>query len=379
MLFTSIFQFVYCIDTLREAYYQCRPLERHQKQFAWWEAIDEAELHSLSNDLRHGSYIPEPASHAVVKDKRSGKSRDVYAPKMRDKVVEAALNIVLQPIFEPTFADFSIGCRPVKCTKDALLSLKQAELSGSILKIDISNCFMSIPRDVVMRLLEKRISDRRVLALLRLLINRKVVMQNGKVATHRKGILPGLVIAPLCCNIFLNDVIDRWWIEFQSTHGLRGLLYRYVDDMPIRLDCDAAFYDVVYPAIEQRLAQYGMRISEKKSDVPRREGKKKRQVVLGVEIVKTKGAIAFRTPPEVAADLVRDVKAKARLSNFDAIRNVWNGHRNYYEPFDAAGTLSVWQRCTEAMTSVLRLGGETEEGIERLLNTYLRPPRLVNQ
>ncbi|HET7290921.1 MAG TPA: group II intron reverse transcriptase/maturase [Vicinamibacteria bacterium] len=148
-------------------------------------------------------------------------------PTVRDRVVQAAAKIVLEPIFEADFKGCSYGFRPKRSATDALEAIRLTGGRGHrwVVEIDIEKYFDSIDHRKLMLLVEQRISDRRVLKLLRQWL-KAGVMEEGRVRDTLLGSPQGGVISPLLANIYL-DVLDRLW-ERQSRH--LGRLVRYADD-----------------------------------------------------------------------------------------------------------------------------------------------------
>jgi group II intron reverse transcriptase/maturase len=162
-------------------------------------------------------YIPKP----------DGTKRPLGIPTVRDRVVQAAAKLVVEPIFEADFKDCSYGFRPKKSTTDALEAIRLTGGRGHryVVEIDIQKYFDSIDHEKLMLLVEQRISDRRVLKLLRQWL-KAGVLEDGRVEGTDLGSPQGGVISPLLANIYL-DVLDRLW-ERDSRH--LGQLVRYADD-----------------------------------------------------------------------------------------------------------------------------------------------------
>jgi group II intron reverse transcriptase/maturase len=186
-------------------------------------------LDGLAADLKDGSYRTLPARRVFIpKPGRPDEQRPLSIPAVRDRVVQAAVKIVIEPIFEADFLPCSFGFRPKRAQHDALQVLIDEAWRGRrwVVESDVANCFEAIPHSGLMSAIEERISDRHVLKLLRALL-RSGVMQDGAVMRSDAGTPQGGVVSPLLCNVYLHR-LDRWWAE----HGA-GVLVRFADDLVV--------------------------------------------------------------------------------------------------------------------------------------------------
>ena len=185
-------------------------------------------LDELAADLRDGSYRPLAARRVFIAKPGSDERRPLSIPAVRDRVVQAAVRIVLEPVFEAGFLPCSFGFRPRRAAHDALQVLVDEAWKGRrwVVETDIANCFEAIPHDRLMQAIEERVCDRHVLKLLRVVL-RAGVLQDGAVRRSVAGTPQGGVISPLLANVYL-DRLDRAW----QARG-QGVLVRYADDLVV--------------------------------------------------------------------------------------------------------------------------------------------------
>jgi len=185
-------------------------------------------LDELAVDLRAETYRPLPARRVWIPKPGSTEQRPLSIPAVRDRIVQAAVKIVIEPVFEADFLPCSFGFRPKRGAHDALQVLIDETWRGRrwIVETDIASCFEAIPHDKLMHAVEERVVDRHVLKLLRAML-RAGVMEDGTVTKTASGTPQGGVVSPLLANIYLHRV-DRAW----QKAGV-GVLVRYADDLVV--------------------------------------------------------------------------------------------------------------------------------------------------
>jgi RNA-directed DNA polymerase len=222
----------------------------------------ESFLGGLGAVLREGRYRPRAVLRRYI-PKADGRRRPLGIPTVRDRVVQMAAKLVLEPIFEADFLPCSYGFRPKRGATMALEVLRKRANSGGhfVLEVDIRDYFGSIDHEKLMQLVELRVSDRKVLKLLRQWLSAGV-MEDGVESRVVAGTPQGGVISPLLSNIYLH-YLDLLWTR-RCAH--LGELVRYADDFVVvcksRGECERAL-----ARVREILGRLGLELHPEKTRV----------------------------------------------------------------------------------------------------------------
>jgi group II intron reverse transcriptase/maturase len=267
--FTTLLHHVYAVDHLRAAYFAVKRDAAAGVDGETWQHYGEdreARLQDLSERLRRGAYRAKPVRRAYI-SKADGRQRPLGVPALEDKIVQRAVVEALNAIYESDFLGFSYGFRPRRSPHQALDALTvgiTTKKVGWVLDADIQSFFDTLEHGWLLRFLEHRVTDRRVLRLAQKWLNAGV-LEDGQRIVSDVGTVQGGSISPLLANIYLHYVFDLWvhqWRQRQA-HG-DVIVVRFADDFVMgfqrREDAERCLAD-----LRARFAKFGLTLHPTKT------------------------------------------------------------------------------------------------------------------
>jgi RNA-directed DNA polymerase len=347
------------LDFLRAAFYGLKKRAAAGIDAVTWgqyaERLEE-KLEDLHRRLHRGGYRALPARRTYI-PKADGKQRPLGIAAMEDKIVQAAVVMLLTPVYEAEFLGFSYGFRPGRCQHDALDALAfgiKGRYIWWVLDADIRSFFDSISHEWLVRFVEHRIGDRRIIRLIQKWL-KAGVLEKSIWSETKEGTPQGAVISPLLANIYLHYVYDLWAQAWRKRHATGDMIVvRYADDTIVGFQHPgeaerflrdlkerlAKFALEVHPA-KTRLIEFGRFAAERRAK--RGQGKPETFDFLGfTHICGTKlGGQGFqlrrKTKRKRKQALLNEIAAKLRCTRHDPIdeqgrwlASVLRGHYAYF-------------------------------------------------
>jgi len=267
--FTALLHHIYDIDRLRSAYRELKRDAAAGVDGETWRHYGESlesNLLDLSERLKRGAYRAKPVRRVLI-PKPDGRQRPLGVTVLEDKIVQRATVEVLNAIYETDFLGFSYGFRPKRGQHNALDALYVALLTKKVNWVhdaDITGFFDAIDRGWLVKFIEHRVADRRVVRLIQKWLNAGV-LEDGKWTCSEEGTPQGGSASPLLANIFLHYVFDLWIQKWRQTKAAGDVIVvRFADDIILgfqyRTDAERLHTDLT-----ERLGQFGLELHPEKT------------------------------------------------------------------------------------------------------------------
>jgi len=218
-------------------------------------------LAALRESLVAGQYSPDHIRRVYI-PKADGSERPLGIPTLCDRVVQMAVKLVIEPLFEADFLPCSYGFRPKRSSHEAVHAIDDCLRRGyrAVVDVDLKQCFDTIPHDRLLELVQRRVTDRRIVRMIRQWLKAGIV-EDGVVSFPELGSPQGGVLSPLLANIYLHE-IDRQW----QKRAPRATLIRYADDMLILCPTEAEA-EREYAHLQAVAAELGLTLNAAKTRV----------------------------------------------------------------------------------------------------------------
>lgn len=399
------------VDTLRAAFYALKRKAAPGVDGMKWrdyEADLEPRLTDLHARVQRGAYRPHPSRRTFI-PKADGKQRPLAIAALEDKIVQGATVMVLNAIYEGDFCGFSYGFRPGRGPHDGLdalcVSIDQRKVNW-IIDADIQNFFGAVSQEWLLRFLEHRIGDKRIIRLIQKWLQAGI-LEDGIVSVADRGTGQGSVISPLLGNIYLHYALDLWakrWRQRDATGDM--IIVRYADDVVVGFEHEGdarRFLDALHARLEEfalslhpdktRLIEFGRlaATSRKKCGL----GKPETFTFLGFTFICGKSRRGYfqlqrRTRGDRIKAKLQDIKVELRRrmhwpipKQGEWLSQIVGGHFAYFAVPTNMRALTafryqvadIWRRCLRRRS---QKDGATWERITQLTNDYLPKPGILH-
>jgi group II intron reverse transcriptase/maturase len=395
-------------DLLKEVFYELEKNAAAGVDGLTWKAYEtdlERKLEDLHARVHRGAYRPQPSRRVYI-PKSDGRQRPLAIASLEDKIVQRATAAVLNAIYEEDFLGFSYGFRPGRSTHDAMDALMvgiECRKVNFIVDADIRSFFDTVSQDWLIRFVEHRVGDKRIIRLIRKWL-KAGVLEEGIVRVSDEGTAQGAVISPLLANIYLHYALDLWAERYRRREATGDLIIvRYADDFIVGFEHEGdarRFLD----ELRERLREFALSLHPEKTrliefgrhaqDNRKRRGLGKPETFnfLGFTFIcgrskRGKFQIRRKSRRDRTRAKLQAIKQELRrrmhqpvLEQGKWLRQVVSGYFNYHAvPTNSRAIAAFRFFVTELWRRTLRRrsqkDGTTWELISRLANNYL--PKLA--
>lgn len=406
--FTALMHHVYSPDTLEMAYFSLKRDASAGVDGETWRSYAEnwgENLKDLSERLARGAYRAKPVKRSYI-PKADGKQRPLGVTSLEDKIAQRAAVEVMNAIYETDFLGFSYGYRPGRSPHQCLDALYVGLMKRQVnfvLDADISGFFDGINHEWLMKFIEHRITDPKLLRLIRKWLNAGV-MENGKWRANEEGTPQGGSASPLLANIFLHYVLDLW-VNHWRKKSAQGdvIIVRWADDFVIgfQLKSDAEKF---LAELHERFKKFGLKLNPEKTKLiefgrfaaenrkRRNQGRPETFNFLGFTHAcgKNKGNKLFtvirKTIKKKMGAKLQEIKAQLKMRMHEPVpemgkwlRSVVGGHIRYFGvPTNEIALYSFryqvgrhWHHTLKRRSQKCKI---TWERMKRLIEIWLPPP-----
>jgi len=406
--FTALLHHV-TVELLQESYYALKRNAAPGVDGVTWKEYETGlaeKLQELHGRVHRGAYRAQPSKRRWI-PKANGKQRPLGIAALEDKIVQQAVVTVLNQIYEEDFAGFSYGFRPGRSQHQALdalyVALKRKKVNW-VLDIDIKGFFDNLDREQLMKMIELRVADSRILRLIRKWLNAGIV-EDGEWSETKTGTPQGAVASPLLANIYLHYVIDQWTGQWRRKAQGDVTIVRYADDAIIGFQNENEARQYLRD-LQERLSEFGLELNEDKTRLirfgrfarmnqeERGEGKPESFTFLGMQhicAVNSVGRFEVRriTDGERRRKKLQEIQQELRRRMHEPVaktgawlRSVLNG---YYQYHAIPGNIPVLKRLrTQVARHWFRTLGRrsqrrpTWEKMGKVFEHWLPIPKLVH-
>ena len=227
----------------------------------------EGNLTRLLEEAKSGTYLAPPVKRAYIPKSQGGEARPIGIPTFEDKVMQRAVVMLLEPIYEQDFLPCSYGFRPERSAHQALEVFWKQMMDmggGWVIELDIQKCFEMLGHQHLREILSQRVRDGVVQRMISKWLNAGV-MEDGSLHYPESGTPQGGVISPLLANVYLYEVVDVWFEkEVKPRLKGKGFLIRYADDIVLGLACEEDAHRVM-EVLPKRFGKYGLALHPEKT------------------------------------------------------------------------------------------------------------------